>query len=90
MYRPGESGGDSESTPTRNNYYVQEGGLDLAEKMFIRVNEVAEALDVSTPYAYKLIRKLNVELEKKGCIVIAGRIDRRFFYEKFYSSQTEK
>lgn len=62
----------------------------MAEKMFMRVHEVAEALDVSTPYAYKLIRKLNVELEKKGCIVISGRIDRRFFYEKFYSSKTEK
>lgn len=26
---------------------------------FIRVDEVAEELDVSKPYAYKLIRKLN-------------------------------
>ena len=27
----------------------------MAEKMFMRVNEVADALDVSEPYAYKLI-----------------------------------
>ena len=40
----------------------------MAEKMFMRVNEVAEALDVSEPYAYKLIRKLNEELKQKGCI----------------------
>lgn len=59
----------------------------MVEKMFMRVAEVAEALDVSEPYAYKLIRKLNEELKKKGCIVIAGRIDRRYFYEKFYHSQ---
>ena len=58
----------------------------MAEKMFMRVDEVAESLDVSTPYAYKLIRKLNVELKKKGCITIAGRIDRKYFYEKFYGS----
>lgn len=57
--------------------------------MFMRVTEVAEALDVSEPYAYKLIRKLNEELKQKGCIVIAGRIDRRFFYEKFYGSNTK-
>lgn len=57
--------------------------------MFMRVNEVAEALYVSEPYAYKLIRKLNEELKQKGCIVIAGRIDRRFFYEKFYGSNTK-
>ncbi|MDR3314214.1 MAG: DNA-binding protein [Oscillospiraceae bacterium] len=56
----------------------------MAEKMFMRVGEVAKALDVSTPYAYKLIRKLNEELKKTGCITISGRIDRRFFYEKFY------
>jgi hypothetical protein len=65
------------------------GGFDLTEKMFMRVTEVAEALDVSEPYAYKLIRKLNEELKEKGCIVIAGRIDRRFFYEKFYGSNTK-
>ena len=32
---------------------------------FIRVDEVAEELDVSKPYAYKLIRKLNEELKEK-------------------------
>ena len=69
---------------------MKTGGNNLAEKMFMRVNEVAEALDVSEPYAYKLIRKLNEELKQKGCIVIAGRIDRRFFYEKFYGSNTNK
>ena len=56
----------------------------MAERMFIRVGEVAEALDVSKPYAYKLIRELNEELKRKGYITIAGRIDRRFFFEKFY------
>ena len=62
----------------------------MAEKMFMRVAEVAEALDVSEPYAYKLIRKMNQELKQKGCIVIAGRVDRRFFYEKFYNSSKER
>ena len=57
----------------------------MAEKMFMRVSEVATALDVSTPYAYKLVHKLNEELKKTGCITISGRIDRKFFYEKFYA-----
>jgi hypothetical protein len=56
----------------------------MGEKMFMRVGEVASVLDVSEPYAYKLIRKMNEELKKTGCITISGRIDRRFFYEKFY------
>lgn len=57
------------------------------EKMFMRVEEVAEALEVSVPYAYKLIRKMNAELKKSGCITIAGRIDRKFFYEHFYGTK---
>ena len=42
----------------------------------MRVNEVAEELGVSVPYAYKLIRVLNKELLKTVCITIAVRIDR--------------
>jgi hypothetical protein len=61
-------------------------GNCLAEKLFMRVDEIAEALDVSKPYAYKLIRQLNGELKEKGCIIIAGRIDRKYFHEKFYGS----
>ena len=59
----------------------------MAGKMFMRVEEVAEELDVSIPYAYKLIRKMNEELKKTGCITIAGRIDRKFFHEKFYATK---
>ena len=58
----------------------------MSEKMFLRVSEVAAVLDVSEPYAYKLIRKFNEELKKKGCITISGRIDRKFFFEKFYGA----
>jgi len=59
----------------------------MAEKMFMRVSEVAETLDVSEPYAYKLIREFNAELKKAGCITISGRVDRKFFYEKFYGAK---
>lgn len=56
----------------------------------MRVNEVAEELGVSVPYAYKLIRESNKELRKTGCITIAGRIDRKFFHEKFYGTREPK
>ena len=52
----------------------------MAGQMFMRVDEVAEELGVSKPYAYRLIRDLNEELKKTGCITISGRIDRKFFY----------
>ena len=40
----------------------------MASTMFMRVDEVAEELGVSVPYAYKLIRSMNAELKKTGCI----------------------
>lgn len=64
--------------------------LIMANQIFMRVNEVAEELGVLIPYAYKLIRQLNEELAKTGCITISGRIDRKFFHEKFYGTRTEK
>ena len=62
-------------------------GWIVMEKIFLKVSDVMKVLDVSESYAYKLIRKLNKELENKGCFVIAGRIDRKFFYEHFYGTQ---
>lgn len=56
----------------------------------MRVTEVAEELGVSVPYAYKLIRELNDELRKAGCITIAGRVDRKFFHEKFYGTREQR
>ena len=62
----------------------------MAGQMFLRVEEVAKELDVSIPYAYKLIRSMNAELKKTGCITISGRIDRKFFYEKFYGTRDQQ
>lgn len=62
----------------------------VMEKMFLKVSDVMKVLDVSESYAYKLIRKLNKELENKGCFVMAGRIDRKFFYEHFYGTQKKE
>jgi len=64
-------------------------GFTMANQIFMRVDEVAEELGVSVPYAYKLIRQMNEELAKTGCITISGRIDRKFFHEKFYGTRTE-
>ena len=54
----------------------------MASNSFMRVNDVAEELGVSASYAYKIIRKLNAELEEKGIITIAGRVNRQYFTER--------
>ena len=56
------------------------------ENKFIRVDEVADELGVSKPYADKLIRKLNEELKDKGFITIAGRVNRQYFNERLYGA----
>ena len=57
---------------------------------FIRVEEVAKELDVSKPYAYKIIRQLNEELKAKGFITIAGRVNRQYFNERLYGAERKE
>ncbi len=52
---------------------------------FMSVDEVANMLQVSKSLAYKLIQKLNDELQKKGYLTISGRVSRKYFEERFYS-----
>ncbi|MCL1879176.1 MAG: hypothetical protein FWF71_00905 [Actinomycetia bacterium] len=56
----------------------------MARDTFLRASDVAQELGVSLAYAYKLIRRLNAELEERGFITINGRISRQYFTEKLY------
>lgn len=53
-------------------------------KSFLNAEEVAENLGISKPYAYKVVRQLNEELESKGFITISGRVSAKYFEETFY------
>ena len=54
------------------------------ESKFYSAKEVAKILDVSKASAYRIIKKLNEELEADGKIIIAGKISKRYFNEKVY------
>lgn len=56
----------------------------MEDKRFLNVNDVAVYMDVSVPKAYKIIRTLNAELDEKGYITVAGKVNRLFFEEKIY------
>lgn len=49
---------------------------------FMRVQEVAEILEISQSSAYKIMRQLNKELEEQGKITTSGRLSRRYFEER--------
>lgn len=55
-----------------------------SEKKFLTAADVAEILNVSRSTAYRIIRKLNDELNKAGKITVAGKISARYFYENTY------
>lgn len=58
--------------------------------IFMRVDEVAKVLDVSESYAYKIMKQLNRELAGKNKIVVSGRVNRKYFYERIdYINKTE-
>ena len=54
----------------------------MASKLFISAKEVARELEVSDSFAYRLVRKLNDELEKQGFVVVKGKISRKYFEER--------
>lgn len=56
----------------------------MENNLFMRADEVAKELGVSKAYAYKLIKKLNGELNAKGYLTINGRLNREYFFEKVY------
>lgn len=60
----------------------------MSKDLFIHAAEVAEALGISRPYAYKLVRELNKELAERGFLTISGKVSRRYFEERIYGMQT--
>lgn len=58
-------------------------------KSFITAPEVASAMGVSVGKGYAIIRELNKELKEQGYIVVAGKVSRKFFSEKYYGYSDE-
>lgn len=60
------------------------------ENNFMRVEDVAKELGVSKSYAYKIVQRLNGELKEKGYLTISGRVNRKYFLEKFCYGSDER
>lgn len=54
---------------------------------FLNAAEVAEAMDVSRSTAYRIIKKLNDELGRRGYITVAGKISKKYFAERIYGGE---
>ena len=57
------------------------------EKRFLSAADVSQIMECSTSRAYNLIRQLNAEMTEKGFIVMAGKINAKYFYERIYDGK---
>ena len=57
---------------------------------FMKVDEVAQELGISKSYAYKIVQKLNAELDEKGYMVISGRVNKQYFLERVCYGTADK
>ena len=61
-----------------------EAQAETLDRRFLRVSEVASILECSESHAYKVMQKLNEELEKKGKITVRGRVSKKYLLERIY------
>ena len=54
----------------------------MFEDYYMTVDEVARALKISKSFAYKVIRKMNAEMQEQGFFTMAGRVNKQFFLDK--------
>jgi sugar-specific transcriptional regulator TrmB len=57
------------------------------KKIYYTAEEISEMLGISIGTSYRIIKKLNKELEEKGFIVISGKLPIKYFQEKYYGLQ---
>ena len=55
-----------------------------SQKKFLKAEDISAILEVSIPMAYKIIRRLNKELNSMGYLTVSGRVNRCYFEEKYY------
>ena len=54
----------------------------MLEKNFLTAADVSEYMGISVPMAYKIIRRLNDELNAQGYLTVSGKVNKRYFEYK--------
>lgn len=52
----------------------------------INAKKVAEVLNISVSFAYKVINQLNKELKNEGFLTIPGKVDSLYLTKRFFAS----
>lgn len=59
------------------------------QKVMLGAEEVGAALGMSRSYAYKVIKRLNGELEARGYLTIPGKVERGYFESRLFATPKE-
>lgn len=57
------------------------------KKNFYDIKDVQEATGMSRSFAYKLVNRLNAELQEQGRIIIPGHVDAAYFNERLFGKK---
>ena len=53
-------------------------------KMYLSVEDIAELFELSVSFAYRLVERMNSELESMNYYVILGRVPTRYVEDRIY------
>ncbi len=56
----------------------------MTDSKLLGVDEVAETIGISRSYAYRVMQKLNDELQESGRYIVSGKVNKAFLIEKFF------
>ena len=59
------------------------------DQLFVRVETVMHDLQISRPFAYRIIAGWNEELKDQGYTTICGRIPKAYYEKKIYGMTKE-
>lgn len=57
------------------------------ERRLLGASEVALKLGVCRSKAYRIIRELNCEMERRGCATIPGRVSSQIVEERYFGDK---
>ena len=63
---------------------MKSGGNKMDRSVFMDMQEVKEVMGLSERGAYRLIQKLNEDMQAAGFLAVRGRVNRRYFEDRLY------
>jgi prophage antirepressor-like protein len=57
-------------------------------KIYLTANDLASMLGISVGHAYKIIRRMNNDLEQQGYLVISGKLPRKYFEKHWFGMES--